>query len=785
MNGHAERDQDPAMTNGVSIDKQPEQQSTPDPSTQEEQQQKDTPARSPPVESPTAPVESSASKSPPVETPTAPVESSASKSPSPAQQPATDDAPASNGIAPSEETSKPASPEKEGHVASATPDAQSDPKPSTPNTELPADQKSSPPTDLSVEPKPSSPNTELPTNPKPSSPNTESGPTEASTAPSTEKPAETPAEAPAAPKLPAQSQDQEMPDAPPMSPTKAARGREEDSSEEPPAKRAKTDESQGDAQFKMPELPASANVSNSGSAPADISPVTPLRKKFLVRTIQNLRRHPKGRFFKDPVNYKVMGIPSYPDIVKQPMDLSTIEKKVKTDQYRTMDQVNADMHLIVYNTTTFNGEDHQVTKEGVVLEQYYHELLAKLPGRDEAESAPSQKKASKKATIPSIKAQPQREARVLPPKKPAPAPATASTTFALSPEGLPVIRRDSTTADGRPKRSIHPPKNRDFPFSTKPKKKKFQWELKFCQEVLDELRKGKYYQIAMPFYDPVDPVALNIPTYHSVIKKPMDLRTMQQKLHAGSYENSREFEGDMRLMFKNSQKFNIPGDPVYTAGKRLEEVFQHKWNQKTRWLEAHEPPSAQQSSSEESDEEPESDEDHEKLSELQRQIAEMSKQVDAITKKKRTPPVVTKKGTKAKGKIDVKKSAGKKDKKGGAKKPEKARWVSYQEKQLISNGIGSLSEKRMGEALQIIQKNVPHLKVSHVIFIAVYSMLILNRDPTMVKSNSTWTSFPTTSCFCFSTLSRNMPPVHWSLTTSRPPSPCPCWRPASPRRTSP
>jgi len=203
------------------------------------------------------------------------------------------------------------------------------------------------------------------------------------------------------------------------------------------------------------------------------------------------------------------------------------------------------------------------------------------------------------------------------------------------------MRGDSTNPDGRPKRAIHAPK-RDLLYSAKPKKKKFQWELKFCQEILDEMHKPKHWAVASPFYFPVDPVALNIPTYHSVIKKPMDLSTVQTKLKAGQYENAKEFEADVRLMLKNCFKFNIPGDPTYVAGQKCEEVFNSKWAAKARWVEQHDPDSHNQSGSsdeESEEEESEADEDQEKLQALQRQIAEMSKQVEAITqKKKKTPP---------------------------------------------------------------------------------------------------------------------------------------------------
>ncbi|EGE04974.1 transcription regulator BDF1 [Trichophyton equinum CBS 127.97] len=240
------------------------------------------------------------------------------------------------------------------------------------------------------------------------------------------------------------------------------------------------------------------------------------------------------------------------------------------------------------------------------------------------------------------------------------------------------------------------------------------------EEVLNELHKQRYYAHASFFYIPVDPVALNIPSYHNVIKKPMDLQTMQKKLSEGQYENAKEFEADMRLIFKNCYKFNIVGDPVYSAGKTTEAVFDSKWGQKDEWVRQHEPASGHQSAgtSEESseEEENETDDEQEKLTLLKKQIAEMSKQVEAITKKKKTPPASKKLG-KSKSKKDAKKGAAKaadkKDKKsGGSKvKTEKGgRWVTYEEKSLISNGISSLSENRMQEALAIIQKHVPSLR---------------------------------------------------------------------------
>ena len=541
----------------------------------------------------------------------------------------------------------------------------------------------------------------------------------------------------------------EMRDAPAASPPKVSREREEEAEgEEPAAKRAKVEEeasttadvkpetkpepqsqekteTEEKAEEKTEEKPDSAapaapavpaTAETPGTTPATTAAaangeqMTKVQHKFLMKSMQALKRMQDARFYREPVDPVKLMIPQYFNVIKNPMDLGTIERKLKSEQYPTVKGVVDDLNLMVDNAVLFNGAQHIVAQEGLKLKATFEKQMSNLPKPDVVEE-----KKPKKAKQPPP---PRRESRgsQANAQQATTGASPQGTTFALGPEGLPLIRRDSTTADGRPKRSIHPPK-RDLPYSTKPKKKKYQWELKFCQETLDELHKPKHYSFAMPFYYPVDPVALNIPTYHSIIKKPMDLSTMQTKLKTGQYENAKEFEADMRLMFKNCYKFNIIGDPTYVAGQQLEELFDKKWSQKGRYLEVHDPQPGPQpnSSDEDNSEEPESDSDNKVVSLLQKQIAEMSRQVDAIQKKK-TPPS-TKKASKAKS---SKKESTNKGGGGGSKekksstsksKSEKPRWVTYQEKQQISNGISNLPDKKMQEALRIIQNNVPALKV--------------------------------------------------------------------------
>ncbi|KAJ5567284.1 hypothetical protein N7535_006590 [Penicillium sp. DV-2018c] len=508
--------------------------------------------------------------------------------------------------------------------------------------------------------------------------------------------------------LPApQPVDEQMKDAsqPPSSPSKMSRQR--DSSiglEEPSAKRARVEGE--DSTVKSESLTTPATGTSALTRTGDGSGLTKLQHKFISKSLTSLKRMHDARFYREPVDAVKLNIPQYHTIITQPMDLSTMEKKLKNNEYTSPQAVADDFALMVNNTTVFNGADHLVTQEGVKLKAVFDKQMKHLPRADEVEEKKPKKQAEKTSAA-------RREPRTSLPSQPKAA-SPQSQTFALGPEGLPVIRRDSFNPDGRPKRSIHPPK-RDLPYSTKPKKKKFQWELRFCQEVLDEMHKQKHYNWVMPFYYPVDPVALNIPTYHSVIKKPMDLSTVQSKLKTGQYENAKEFEADVRQIFKNCFRFNIPGDPTYICGQRAEEIFNAKWAQKSDYLEAHEPHPEQNtdSSDEDSDEDAEdSEEDDEKLTLLQKQIAEMSRQVEAITnKKKKTPPSSKKVGKNKLAKKESKKlGSGKKDKKSKSSQSGKVRAITYNEKQIISNGISSLPDKKMQQALQIIQNNVPQLK---------------------------------------------------------------------------
>ena len=110
-------------------------------------------------------------------------------------------------------------------------------------------------------------------------------------------------------------------------------------------------------------------------------------------------------------------------------------------------------------------------------------------------------------------------------------------------------------------------------------------ESAFVRKIHEEFTKHKRHALYVwPFLLPVDPDVLGIPHYKEIITSPMDLGTMTFKLKEGSYHSAVEYETDFRLFLSNCFKFNPPDHDVYKTGKLLEEAFNRRWSEMSRFL---------------------------------------------------------------------------------------------------------------------------------------------------------------------------------------------------------
>ncbi|KAN0060731.1 transcription initiation at TATA-containing promoter protein [Thecaphora frezii] len=416
---------------------------------------------------------------------------------------------------------------------------------------------------------------------------------------------------------------------------------------EPPVKKARTDakDEDDDEQADMP------------------MELTPQQLKFAQNTIKSLRSRREALAFLRPVDPIALGVPHYPQVIRKPMDLGTIDiklaltamvlkpntkpsDKVKQapqwnldpakDYYRNLGQFDADVRLVFSNCATFNGADSPFTQSAQVLEAAHDKYMKDAPPA--AAAAPLQAQASAGGE-------------------------TAAERTRRPSNPVPTIRRSSSDANGRPKREIHPPPSKDLPWANEPQgasssvvrkavnrkaasrasnlsareeahyAKVAMEEIKFCTRVIDDLLKPSYQNVAWVFYELPERNLEWSPAYYSLIKKPTALRVIQRNIRSGKYADAEEFDAEMQQLFKNCFLFNPPDSDVYAMGKELKEIYEEKMKRKPApppLLPDYDDSSDDADEDAEGDDEDDADIDPEALARLSEQIAGLQTTLAAL-----------------------------------------------------------------------------------------------------------------------------------------------------------
>lgn len=487
----------------------------------------------------------------------------------------------------------------------------------------------------------------------------------------------------------------------------------------PPPITASSVQTNGDTVASITPLPTpTANGTSNG-----ISTLSPVQHRFCLSTVRSLKKLKDASAFVHPVDPVALNIPHYPTIIKTPMDLGTIERKLMASnpakpetssnipRYYSAEEFVSDVRLVFSNCITFNGPDHVIAQAGKHVEAVFDKQIKQLPPPAE----PKLPIVKKVATPPPPPPPP------APPKKAAAAPVRRPST------SVPVIRRnEAEQASARPKREIHPPPPKDLPYADVPKKMRkvkvpkddgTGEQLKYCGRILSDLQRKQHQTIAAPFYEPVDAVKLDIPTYYRVIKKPMDMSTMRKKLEAGEYPNASKFFDDFKLMIRNCFTFNPAGTPVNQAGIELQRLFDEKWKNLPALRDA-------------SDDEEEEYEDEESEEERNRRIATMEAQIESMRgnlmalkakpakekkkkeKKEKAPVASTSKAATSRAPKAAPAANGNKRKTTTKKPMAEDDALSFEQKKDLSEAITSLDGVKLEKVIQIIHEGVPEIRDS-------------------------------------------------------------------------
>ena len=87
----------------------------------------------------------------------------------------------------------------------------------------------------------------------------------------------------------------------------------------------------------------------------------------------------KGAYlFHKPVDPEELGIPDYPQIIKNPMDFSTIKKKLSNNLYTNFKQFNDDIKLTFDNCFLYNGANSSVGLSCTFVKTEYQKLFDQM-----------------------------------------------------------------------------------------------------------------------------------------------------------------------------------------------------------------------------------------------------------------------------------------------------------------------------------------------------------------------------------------------------------------------
>lgn len=82
--------------------------------------------------------------------------------------------------------------------------------------------------------------------------------------------------------------------------------------------------------------------------------------------------------FREPVDWSALGLFDYPQIIKKPMDLGTVQNKLENSQYTSINDAAKDIRQIWINCKTYNADGSEFYKLAESFSKRFEEKFAKL-----------------------------------------------------------------------------------------------------------------------------------------------------------------------------------------------------------------------------------------------------------------------------------------------------------------------------------------------------------------------------------------------------------------------
>lgn len=97
----------------------------------------------------------------------------------------------------------------------------------------------------------------------------------------------------------------------------------------------------------------------------------------LLHLLNEMQNHQSAWPFQKPVNAEE--VPDYYNVITEPMDLETMEKRLEEDAYATPDDFVKDAKLVFNNCKRYNNDTTSYWKNANKLEKFMNSKLREIP----------------------------------------------------------------------------------------------------------------------------------------------------------------------------------------------------------------------------------------------------------------------------------------------------------------------------------------------------------------------------------------------------------------------
>ncbi|XP_038061798.1 protein polybromo-1-like isoform X2 [Patiria miniata] len=244
----------------------------------------------------------------------------------------------------------------------------------------------------------------------------------------------------------------------------------------------------------------------------------------LVQYQDKIGRYPITLFMEKP-SKKLY--PDYYQVISEPIDMKTIESNIRSDKYNNEETVLNDFDLLFNNARQYNEEGSMVYEDANLLERLLKDRCRELGICVAVQSEPAMVSCVSDA---------------------AKGPTKSKTTPVDPPKRLP-SKRPRSMGGMTP----------------------LEQKLNDLYGTIFDYSDSNGRELAAPFIRL--PTKNEYPEYYQVIKKPIDMQKIQQRLGAKQYEQLDDMVTDFLLMFDNACKFNEPDSLIYKDALTLQRVL--------------------------------------------------------------------------------------------------------------------------------------------------------------------------------------------------------------------